>query len=176
MKGIISRLTIGGAVIAALSTLVVMPASAAPAALKAPKVDVAAPAAHAYFRRGSIYVSGVACDPDAATADSTAGISKVSVFLGDRDTTEAVPFFRPGGYLGAATVAGTNADFSSTGAINSRLALNTPEFNTCKQPNSGFRVLTGAIRKGTWTMNIYVQGKNGAETKVTIPGIRIDKP
>ena len=106
----------------------------------------------------------------------TAGISKVSVFLGDRDTTEAVPFFRPGGYFGAATVAGTAADFSSTGAINSRLALGTPEFSTCKQMLSGFRVLTSAIRKGTWTMNIYVQGMNGAESKVTIPGIRIDKP
>ena len=65
MKGIISRITIGGAVFAALTALVVVPASAAPAPLKAPKVDVAQPSANAYFRRGSIYVSGVACDPDA---------------------------------------------------------------------------------------------------------------
>jgi len=176
MKGIISRMAIGSAVVAALSTLLVVPASAAPAPLKAPKVDVAQPTANAYFRRGTIWVNGVACDPDAPLTDPTAGISKVSIFLGDRDTTEAVPFFRPGGYFGAATIAGTAADFSSTGAINSRLGLGTPVLNTCRQSLSGWRVLTSAIRKGTWTMNVYVQGKNGAETKVTIPGLRIDKP
>src|SRR4051794_15532664 len=103
MKGIISRISIGGAVVAALTALVVVPASAAPVPLKAPRVDVAQPVANAYFRRGAMWVSGVACDPDAPLNDMTAGISKVSIFLGDRDTTEAVPTFRPGGYFGAAT-------------------------------------------------------------------------
>jgi len=176
MKGIISRITIGGAVVAALSTLAILPASAAPAPLKAPKVDVAQPTANAYFRRGAMWVSGVACDPDAPLTDATAGISKVSIFLGDRDTTEAVPFFRPGGYFGAATTAGTAAEFSTNAAINSRLGIGTPEFTTCKQTLAGWRVLPSSFRKGTWTMNVYVQGKNGAETKVTIPGLRIDKP
>jgi hypothetical protein len=176
MKGIISRMAIGGAVVAALSTLVVVPASAAPAPLKAPKVDVAQPTANAYFRRGAMWVSGVACDPDAPLSDPTAGIAKVSVFLGDRDTTEGVAFYRPGGYFGAATIAGTAAEFSANAAINSRLGIGTPEFTTCKQSLAAWRVLPSSFRKGIWTMNIYVQGKNGAETKVTIPGIRIDKP
>jgi hypothetical protein len=176
MKGIVSRFAVGGAVAAALTMVVAIPAGAAPPVLTAPKVSVANPAPGDYWRRGSNWIQGVACDPDAPLTDTTAGIARVQIFLGDRDTTEGVPFFRPGGYMGAATAAGTAAEFSTNAAINSRLGLGTPDVSTCKQSFAGWRVLPSAARKGTFTMNVYVQGKNGAETKVSIANLRVDKP
>jgi len=176
MKGIVSRIAIGGAVAATLATLVAVPAGAAPPPLTAPKVNVSNPAPGAYMRRGANWIQGVACDPDAPMVDPTAGIAKVSVFVGDRDTTAGVPFYRPGGYFGSATPASSAVEFSSNAAINSRLGIQSPEASTCKQPLAGWRVLPASFKKGVFDMNIYVQGKNGAETKVTIPGIRIDNP
>lgn len=159
MKGIVLRIATGGAVVAAMTTLMALPASAAVAPTREPEVNVANPSPGAYLRRGRTYVSGVACDPNASMADATAGIAKVTIFLGDRDTTIGVPSYRPGGYFGSAT-----------------LGLPTSYAATCKQPNAGWRVLPSSFKKGIYDMNIYVLGKNGKETKVTIAGVRVDNP
>jgi len=37
-------------------------------------------------------------------------------------------------------------------------------------------VLPSSFRRGIYDMNVYVQGKNGKETKVTIAGLRVDHP
>jgi hypothetical protein len=123
MKGIVSRIVTGVAV-AVLLGVVAMPVSAQvkPAAA-APVVDVAFPLANSYVRRGQNWVNGVACDPNASASDPTAGISRIQVFLGDRDTGEGTPAWRPGGFLGQATIAGTNPEFSVNAAENSRLGL-----------------------------------------------------
>jgi hypothetical protein len=176
MKGIVSRVSIGGAVVAVLTTLVAIPASAAPTPLSAPKVSVANPNPGDYLRRGQNWVGGVACDPDAPLNDSTAGIAKVSIFLGDRDTAIGLPFFRPGGYFGAATIAGTFQEFSANAGSFSRLGIPSPDLSMCRQSAAGWRVLPSSFRKGTWDMNVYVLGKNGMETRVTIAGLRVDKP
>jgi hypothetical protein len=169
-------MAIGGAVVAVLTTLVVIPAAAAPAPLSAPRVSVAAPNSGDYLRRGQNWVTGVACDPDAPLNDATAGIAKVSIYLGDRDTAIGVPSWRPGGYMGAATIAGTNQEFSSNAGEFSRLGIANPDLSTCRQSFAAWRVLPSSFRKGKWEMNVYVMGKNGQETKVTITGLRIDQP
>jgi hypothetical protein len=176
MKGFITRFAIGGAVLTALATLVAIPAAAAPVPLAAPLVSVANPSPGAYLRRGQNWVAGVACDPNAPTTDTTAGIAKVSLFVGDRDTTAGVPSFRPGGYYGAATLAGTNQEFSFNAGEFSRMGMATPDVTVCRHPLAAWRVFPSSFRKGIWDLNVYVLGKNGMETKVTIAGLRIDKP
>jgi hypothetical protein len=176
MKGTVSRIAVGGAVAVLLTTLVAMPATAAPPPLAAPVVSVANPSPGAYLRRGQNWVGGVACDPSAPLTEPTAGIAKVSIFLGDRDSAVGLPFFRPGGYMGAATVAGTLQEFSANAGSFSRLGIPNPDVSVCKNPLAAWRVLPSSFRKGTWDMNVYVLGKNGKETKVTIAGLRIDKP
>ncbi|HEV7663805.1 MAG TPA: hypothetical protein VGQ62_09745 [Chloroflexota bacterium] len=176
MKGSVLRIATGGAVVAALMTVVALPASAAVTPALAPVVNIANPAPGDYLRRGQNWVAGVACDPNAALTDPSAGIAKVSIYLGDRDTTEGTPSWRPGGYMGVTTSASVVADFSANAAQYSRMGLSNPDQSTCKNPTAGFRVLPSSFRKGTWTMNIYVQAKNGKETRVTIPGLRVDKP
>ena len=59
-------------------------------------------------------------------------------------------------------------------AENSRLGMVSPDVSTCKQLNSAWRILPSSFRRGIYDMNIYVQGKNGKETKVTIAGLRVD--
>ena len=103
-------------------------------------------------------------------------IAKVSIYLGDRDTAVGVPWYRPGGYFGAATLAGTTPEFSVNAAENSRLGMASPDVSTCKQANAAWRVLPSSFRRGIYDMNVYVQGKNGKETKVTIAGLRVDHP
>jgi hypothetical protein len=78
--------------------------------------------------------------------------------------------------MGAATSASLNPDFSANALQSSRLGLANPDTSVCKNPNAGFRVLPSSFRKGTWTMNVYVLGKNGKETKVTINNLRVDRP
>lgn len=175
MKGIVLRMATGGAVVAAGMTIIALPASAAVPTPVAPLVSVASPNPGDYWRRGQIWVSGVACDPNAMLTDATGGIGKVAIYLGDRDTTAGAPWYRPGGYFGSAS-SSTAPDFSSTSTQSSRLGLTSPDVSTCKQRLSGFRVLTSSIKKGIYDMNIYVQGKSGMETKVTIAGLRIDHP
>jgi hypothetical protein len=176
MKGIVSRIGTGAAV-AILLAMVAWPASAAVTPTVAPTVNVAFPTSDIFVRRGAIWVDGVACDPNASTTDATAGISKVSVFLGDRDNPLTAPSFRPGGYMGSATISGTNPEFSVNAAENSRLGLNTPDVSVCRNPVSGWRVLTASLRKkGSYTMNVYVLAKNGKETRVTINNLRVDQP
>ena len=177
MKGIVSRVVSGATVVVVLMTVFVCPASAAVTPALAPTVDVAFPTSNTFMRRGAIWVNGVACDPNASTTDATAGISRVQVFLGDRDNPSTAPSFRPGGFLGQATLGGTNPDFSVNAAENSRLGLNTPDVSACRNPNSGWRVLTASLKKkGTYTMNVYVLAKNGHETRVTINNVRVDQP
>jgi len=176
MKGTVSRIAIGVAVAAILSTLVAIPVGAAPAPLKAPAVQVANPAPGAYLRRGGNWVAGVACDPDAPLTDDTAGISRVDIYLGDRDTTAGAPSFRPGGFYGRATAAGLRVDFSSNAGSFSRLGIASPDLSTCKQQFAAWRILPSSFRKGVWDMNVYVIAKNGMETKVTIAGLRVDRP
>jgi hypothetical protein len=157
-------------------TVVALPASADVTPTAAPTVSIANPTPGSYLRRGANWVGGVACDPNAALNDATAGISRVSIYLGDRDTLEGSPSWRPGGYMGVATAASVIPDFSANVSQTSRLGLSNPDSSTCKSAIAGFRVLPSSFRRGTWTMNIYVQGKNGKETKVTIPGLRVDLP
>jgi hypothetical protein len=177
MKGIVLRVATGGAAVAVWSTLIALPVSAAVIPTVAPVVSVADPASGDYVRRGAMWVSGVACDPNAPASDSTAGIARVAIYLGDRDTAIGVPTYRPGGYFGAATLNGTNPDFSdNTTGLSSRLGLRNPDRSTCKNALAGWRVLTSAIKKGIYEMNVYVQGKNGSETKTTISGLRVDHP
>ena len=78
--------------------------------------------------------------------------------------------------MGAATSASVIPDFSANALQSSRMGLANPDTSICKSPVAGFRVLPSSFRKGTWTMNVYVQAKNGKETKVTITGLRVDKP
>jgi hypothetical protein len=176
MTGTWLRIATGGAVVAVMVTVIATPASAAVTPTKAPVVSIANPMSGDYLRRGQNWVGGVACDPDASLTDPTAGISKVSVYLGDRDTVDGAPSWRPGGYMGAATAASVIPDFSANALQGSRLGLANPDVSTCKNPVAGFRLLPSSFRKGTWTMNIYVLAKNGKETKVTITGLRVDKP
>jgi len=176
MKGIVVRIATAGAVGAVLLTLVALPASAAVTPIAAPMVNVANPSPGDYLRRGQNWVAGIACDPNAPMSDLTAGISRVQVFLGDRDTAIGVPWYRPGGYFGSATLAGTTPEFSVNAAENSRLGIASPDVSTCKQPFSAWRVLPSSFKKGVYDMNVYVQAKNGKETKVTISGLRVDNP
>jgi hypothetical protein len=78
--------------------------------------------------------------------------------------------------MGATTSASVIPDFSANALQSSRMGLSNPETATCKSPVAGFRVLPSSFRKGTWEMNVYVQAKNGKETKVTISGLRVDRP
>ena len=177
MKGTVLRLLSGGAVVATALSILAAPASAAVTTTVAPKVNIAAPHPGDYLRRGSDWVLGIACDPNASATDQTAGIARVQVFLGDREEGGSFAL-RPGGYVGGATLSGTTPTLSDTTAgLSSRLGLQNPDASTCASPVAGFRVLTSALRRaGTFDMNIYVLAKNGLETKVTIAGIRIDKP
>ena len=159
MKGTWLRIATGGAVVAVMVTVLAAPAAAAVTPTAAPVVNVANPHSGDYVRRGRNWITGVACDPNASMTDETAGISKITVYLGDRDTTIGVPWYRPGGYFGTAT-----------------LGVTSPDVSTCKQGNSGWRVLPSSFRKGLYDLNIYVLAKNGKETKVTITGLRVDRP
>lgn len=158
--------------IGAAAAMPVAAAQSTPAA--APLVDIASPNNGDYLRRGQEWVIGVACDPNAPATDPTAGIAKVSVFLGDRDTEEGVPSWRPGGYIGAAS--STTVALDSIYGQFSRLGLQSPDTSVCTQPTAGFRVLTSSLRKGDWTMNVYVLAKNGMETKFTVGTLHVDKP
>ncbi len=75
-----------------------------------------------------------------------------------------------------ASLAGTTPEFSVNAAENSRLGLASPDVSSCKQPFSAWRVLPSSFKKGIYEMNVYVQAKNGKETKVTISGLRVDNP
>jgi len=176
MKGIVLRIATGGAAVAAVMTLIALPASAAVTPTVAPVVNVANPAPGDYLRRGQNWVDGVACDPNASMTDATAGIAKVAIYLGDRDTAIGVPWYRPGGYFGSATISGSRPEFSANSAANSLLGLVSPDVSTCKQINSGWRVLPSSFKKGIYDMNVYVLAKNGKETKVTVAGLRVDNP
>jgi len=48
--------------------------------------------------------------------------------------------------------------------------------STCKNPVAGWRVLPSSFRKGTWNMNVYVAREERQGTRVTITGLRVDKP
>ena len=176
MKGIVVRIATGVAVGAELMTVIALTASAAVTTIAAPMGSVANPSPGDYLRRGQNWVAGIACDPNASMSDATAGISRVQVFLGDRDTAIGVPWYRPGGYFGSATLSGTTPEFSVNAAENSRLGMASPDVSTCKQVNAAWRVLPSSFRRGIYDMNVYVQGKNGKETKVTIAGLRVDHP
>jgi hypothetical protein len=176
MKGSVLRVATGVVVVAVLMGVVAAPAMAAVVPPAQPKLDVAHPLAGDHMRRGTIWVTGVACDPSASMTDPTAGISRVQVFAGDRDLGINELVSRPGGYLGAATAAGFPVDISNNFLLTSRLGANNPDVSTgCKSPTAGFRVLTASLRRGTYDLNIYVLTKAGAETKTTISGIVVDQ-
>jgi hypothetical protein len=176
MKGSVLRVATGVAVVAVLMGVVAAPAMAAVTPPTAPKLDIAHPLAGDHMRRGTIWVTGVACDPSAAATDTTAGISRIQVFAGDRDLGFSQLVTRPGGYLGAATAAGFAVDISNNANLSSRLGATNPDVSTgCKSPSAGFRVLTSALRRGTYDLNVYVLTKAGAETKTTIAGIVVDQ-
>jgi hypothetical protein len=160
--------------IGAAAALPVAAAQSTPAA--APLVDIASPNNGDYVRRGQEWVIGVACDPNAPASDPTAGIARIAVYLGDRDTLEGAPSWRPGGYMGAATAGNTFITSDNGYGQFSRLGLQSPDVSVCKQPNSAFRILPSSFRKGDWTMNVYVTAKNGMETKYTVGTLHVDKP
>lgn len=158
--------------VAALMAATVIPGASAQnvSTSSGPIVDVSNPLPGAYVRRGKMFIFGDACDPNAPAGSGPAGtgIRKVSAFLGDRDSTEGHPFWRPGGYLTAATIINNVQPSSELG-----LPTTSP---LCKVANAGFQLLTSSLRKGTWDLNIYVLSMTGKETHIVIPGIRVDKP
>jgi hypothetical protein len=174
MKGSVIRIATGMSVVAVLTMVIAVPASAAVTPLTAPRVNIAAPTGGDYMRRGTAIIIGEACDPDATLTDATAGISRITAYVGDRDTVEGVPSWRPGGFIGSATSTRPAAD--SPFAQGSRLGLANIDVSFCRQLNAGFRIITSALRKGSWNLNVYVQANNGKETKVTISGLRVDTP
>src|SRR3979490_3182587 len=131
MKGTWLRVATGGAVVAVMVTVMAAPAAAAVTPAKAPLVSIANPMAGDYLHRGQNRSCGLACDPDASMTDTTAGISKVSIYLGDRDTTEGLPSWRPGGYMGATTSASIIPDFSGNAGQFSRLGWANRDTPTC---------------------------------------------
>jgi hypothetical protein len=178
MKGTVLRVVSGGAVSAVLMLMIALPASAAVTTPTKPTVEIVTPDAGAYFRRGSIWVVGIACDPNASMSDSTAGIAKVSVYIGDRD--DPTVHSGRGDYVGSASLAGTlgtgsGIDITAVLAETSRLGIGNPDVSVCKNPNAGWRVLTSALKKGSYDLHIYTLAKNGAETLVT-RSVRIDMP
>jgi hypothetical protein len=174
MKGIVLRIATGGAVAAVLMTMIALPASAAVTVPAMPVVSIANPNSGDYWRRGANWVIGVACDPNAPATEPQAGISRIQIFLGDRDAATNTPFWRPGGYITQATAGLPNV--ASNGAVNGVLGLPNPDVSSgCKQSNAGFRLLPN-LRKGIWTMNIYVLTKAGQESKTTISNLRVDHP
>jgi hypothetical protein len=176
MKGSVIRVATGVAVLAVLMSVVAMPASAAVTPPAAPKVDIAHPASGDHLRRGTIWVTGVACDPNAALTDTSAGISRIQVFTGDRDLASGTAFYRPGGFFGSATATGLLPDFSSNFTQSSRLGLANPDVSVgCRHSFAGFRILTAAFRRGTYNLNIYVLTKAGNEIKIPIDGIVVDQ-
>ncbi len=176
MKGTLIRFAAGGAVLAVMLLAIAVPASAAVTVPVAPIVSVANPEPGGYFRRGTQWFEGVACDPNASMTDATAGISRIQLFIGDRDLAIGTAFYKPGGYVTAAT-ASINPDFSSNLAQYSRLGLNNPDVSTgCKSPNAGFRLYATSIKKGIYNFNLYVQTKAGFEQQVTIANVRVDHP
>jgi hypothetical protein len=181
MKGTVLRVVSGGAVVAALMTLIALPASAAVVPPAKPLAEVGSPGENAFEPRGSLWVTGVACDPNASMTDPTSGIASVRVFMRDRDDpsagNEPSGINGRGGYLGGATVAGTlgtgsGADIGVVAAETSRLGIGSGDVSMCKNPNAGWRVLTSPLRRGAYVLHIYVLGKNGAETELT-RGIRV---
>ena len=97
MKGTLIRFATGIGVAASFAAIAVLPASAAVTLPRAPVVNISNPQSGDYLRRGANWISGVACDPDAPIGDSTAGIDRVQIFIGDRDTGGGTPSWRPGG-------------------------------------------------------------------------------
>ena len=176
MKGSVLRIVAGAAVVVTVLSVVAVPASAAVTPLADPIVSIANPAPGSFLRRGANWFGGVACDPNAALSDPSAGISRIQLFIGDRDTGQAVPSWRPGGYMGVATATGLIPEFSANAAQNSRLGLVNPDVSTgCKHTYAGWRLLPSSFRKGTWQLNFYVLTKAGKETKTTIEGVRVDE-
>jgi hypothetical protein len=176
MKGSVLRIVAGTAVVAVLMTAVAVPASAAVTPLATPILNVANLAPGDHWRRGSPWLAGVACDPSASLTDTSAGIARIQIFVGDRDTGQGVPAWRPGGYAGQATASGLIPDFSSNAAQSSRLGLVNPDVSVgCKHTYAGFRLLPSAFRRGTWQVNIYVLTKAGKETKTTFEPIIVDQ-
>ena len=174
----------GGTVAAVLMLVIALPtASAAVTPLAKPTVSIMTPEENAYYRRGSIWVTGISCDPNAALSDSTAGIARVQVFFTDRDnplSDQPSGHNGRGGYIGAASLAGTlgtgsGIDITAVLAQTSRLGLGNPDVSVCKNQNAAWRVLTSALKKGTYRLNIYVLAKNGMETQASRT-VRIDKP
>jgi len=184
MKGTVLRVVSGGTATAALMLVLALPvpASAAVTPLAHPTLEISTPGSDSFTRRGSIWVTGLACDPNAAASDPTAGIASVRVFAGNRDDPTAEPSRHNGrgGYLGGATIAGTmvtgnGLDMTAVTAQTSRLSLGNPDTSICKSTTAGWRVLTSALKRGAYTLNIYALGKNGMET-VQTAALRVDLP
>ena len=163
------RMGIALAVLAVMAT-VAIPSYAQGASTSGPLIDVSNPTAGAYLRRGKMFIYGNACDPSAAPGSGVAGtgIRRIAAYLGDRDTLEGVPSWRPGGYM-------TSASILNNPQPSSELGLPTTS-SLCKVANAGFQLLSSSLRKGTWNLNIYVLSMTGKETHIVIPGLRVDKP
>jgi hypothetical protein len=156
-------LTIKARIASAIAVTVLMAATAIPvSAAGEPLLDVSNPAPNSYLRRGGHFLSGVACDP--ASRAANAGISKISVYIGDRDTTQGAIWWRPGGYIAAAT--------GNTG--NSQIGMATTG-GPCKQGDAGWRIRTTSLRKGIYSLYVYALGTTGKESLSIIP-IRVDMP
>ena len=178
MKGLLIRTMTGGAVLVTMLAAAVAPASAAVTAPSMPVVSIAFPTPGTYLRRGQNWFNGTACDPNASLSDSSAGIARIQVYVGDREHPEnGAPFYRPGGYFGQASLAGTTPEFSVNASETSRLGMANPDVSSgCKHQFAGWRVLPSSFRKGIIDINFYVLTKAGAEAKITIPGVRVDNP
>jgi hypothetical protein len=156
-------LAIKARIASAIAVTVLMAATAIPvSAAGEPLLDVSNPAPNSYLRRGGHFFSGVACDP--ASTGSNAGIAKVTAFIGDRDSTQGAIWWRPGGYIAAAT--------GNVG--NSQIGMQTTG-GPCKQADAGWRIRTTSLRKGKYSLYVYALSTSGKETVSIIP-IRVDIP
>jgi hypothetical protein len=181
MKGIVSRLAVGAAVIGAFAALSVIPASAQGSSQGlGPVLMVAQPTNGATYPRGKQWFFGVAYDNSVKpTAEAPAGVDRVEAFAGRREDG--------GTWLGTAekiSITGAPASQCLSGGC---LGLNgkqqDPQLNGPLGisvgggvPNSGWSIKTyRALRVWmTGTFYFYARSLNGQETVVAVNNITVD--
>jgi hypothetical protein len=171
-------LPVGAAlVVAALTATVGVPVSSA----QTPGVvlQVTNPKEGDYMPKGFVFISGVACDP---TSTRGAGITRVAAYLGNRDTLEGVPSWRPGGFLARTDVSAAGLPTSGlTETALNRIGLPTTS-GECKQENAGWRLRVllspprhiGKSGSGRWDLHVYALSTSGKEAHTVVKGLRIN--
>jgi len=166
MKGVVSRLVVVVGTIAMLAALSVVPVSAV--AISGPVVKVFNPNAGDILPRGRIFFSGQAFDP---SATSGAGVDRVSVYFGDRDSggiwmgTAAKAICQSGN---CPLIGGRDQGVVNFGGGGS-IGLSTPVNGW----NLKSRITVKKIHSGTW----FFYGRSsvtGVETLVKVDNVIVD--